>query len=128
MTTGAVDSLFIDTNVLVYATLVHSPFHLMAQQRLNTYNLAGAELWVSRQILREYLSALSRLQGLSLPIPVTTLVAEVELFQRQYSVAEDSSDVTQGLLDLISKISIGGKQVHDANIVATMRVYVLPIS
>ena len=36
---------------------------------------------------------------------------------------EDGSQVTAYLLTLLEQLAIGGKQVHDANIVATMRVH-----
>ncbi|MHC5768185.1 MAG: hypothetical protein ACYTXI_21710 [Nostoc sp.] len=41
-------------------------------------------------------------------------------------MAEDSSQVTEGLLTLMEEIPSGGKQVHDANIVATMLIYGIP--
>ncbi|WP_373526954.1 hypothetical protein [Nostoc sp.] len=41
-------------------------------------------------------------------------------------MAEDSSQVTERLLTLMEEVFSGGKQVHDANIVATMLVYGIP--
>ena len=37
--------------------------------------------------------------------------------------AEDRPEVTAHLLDLLQRFSVGGKQVHDACIVATMQAY-----
>jgi predicted nucleic acid-binding protein len=42
---------------------------------------------------------------------------------KQFLVADDDLRVTQHLLALIQQIPTGGRQVHDANIVATMLVY-----
>lgn len=41
-------------------------------------------------------------------------------------MAEDSAQVTDQLLNLIGQFPTGGKQVHDANIVATMLVHGIP--
>lgn len=43
-------------------------------------------------------------------------------FSTRFHVAEDSPQVTERLLTLMEQIPIGGRQVHDANIVATMLV------
>lgn len=47
-------------------------------------------------------------------------------FLNRFQVAEDNRQVTDRLLTLVEKISIGGKQIHDANIVATMLTYNIP--
>ena len=44
----------------------------------------------------------------------------VEGFVAVYSVAEDGPDTTAHLLRLVRRVPMGGKQVHDANIAATM--------
>ena len=120
MTSGAASSVFIDTNVLVYATLAHSPLQQAAQQAIQTQAQAGTTLWISRQIIREYLAVLTRPQTFSLPVPIATLINEITSFESQYQIAEDGPQVTKGLLNLITQIPTGGKQIHDANIVATM--------
>lgn len=124
MTTGAGRlSLFVDTNILVYASLAHSPLNAQAQQALQSYNQKGADIWISRQIIREFLATLTRPQVFAYPTSTTSLRAEVELFTRQYHIAEDNAEVTERLLQIVGSVPVGGKQVHDANIVATMQVY-----
>ena len=44
----------------------------------------------------------------------------------RFSVAEDNAHVTEKLLALAERIPFAGKQVHDANIVASMLVYGVP--
>lgn len=56
-------------------------------------------------------------------IPVALIVEEVRQFESRFRVAEDNAQVTANLLMLMQQISVGGKQVHDANIVATMQAY-----
>jgi predicted nucleic acid-binding protein len=123
MTTGAVEPLFLDTNVLVYATVPAAPLHTPAAAVLATAQAAGGELWISRQILREYLAVLSRPQTFTPPIAAHQLVNEVQAFQALFLIADETAVVTANLLNLISTVPVSGKQVHDANVVATMQAY-----
>ena len=77
-------------------------------------------------MLREYLAVLSRPQTFTPAISATQLVQQVRAFQSQFQIAEDSAAVTANLLNLLASIPIGGKQVHDANIVATMQAAGIP--
>jgi predicted nucleic acid-binding protein len=61
--------VFLDTNVLVYASLALSPFHAAATERLAALEGDGVDLWVSRQVLREYLAAMTRPGTLRLRFP-----------------------------------------------------------
>ncbi|MFK0731655.1 MAG: type II toxin-antitoxin system VapC family toxin [Gloeotrichia echinulata IR180] len=120
------NSIFIDTNILVYANLSLSPFYVLAKERLQAFAEQGIDLWISRQTLREYLAAMTRRSDLTGAIPVASLVADVRDFPNYFRLAEDSSQITERLLTLMETIPSGGKQVHDANIVATMLVYGIP--
>ena len=55
-------------------------------------------------------------------MPVEQVVARVEYFQILFRVADETPSVTGQLLKLLQEFPTGGKQVHDANIVATMMV------
>src|SRR5262245_34284995 len=123
MATTAVDRVFVDTNVLVYANVASAPLHAVAWQALQDLDAAGAELWISRQILREYLATLTRPQTFTGPLSVALLTSQVTQFQAQMRVVEDNPSVTARLLALMATVSVGGRQIHDANIVATMQTY-----
>jgi predicted nucleic acid-binding protein len=116
-------TIFIDTNVLVYANLAQSPFYKQATERLQAFSEQGYELWISRQVLREYLAAMTRQNTLTDIIPTASLIEDVRNFSTSFRVAEDGPRVTERLFALMEGISIGGSQVHDANIVATMQSY-----
>ncbi len=88
--------------------------------RLTELEAAGACLWISRQTLREYLSALSRPSAYSPPIPMTSLIGDVSALLSRFQVVEDGPAVTSALLTIRAAVPCGGKQVYDANIVATM--------
>ena len=55
--------LFVDTNTLIYANISESPFHNRALQALKAALDAGRPLWISRQVLREYLVTMTRPQA-----------------------------------------------------------------
>ena len=125
MTTAA-DPVFVDTNNLIYARQARSPFHAPATTRLQALAAAGHPLWIGRQVLREYLAAMSRPGALTAPVAMASLVADVQTFQQQFLMAEDGPAVPSRLLNLLAATPIGGKQVHEANIVATMLAHAIP--
>lgn len=119
----AANRVFLDTNVLVYAQLTLAPLHSAAVSRLQSLDSGGTELWVSRQILREYLAVMTRPGLLTGSIPIASLAADVRYFLSRFHIAEEGPAVTENLLALMATVPIAGKQVHDANIVATMQAY-----
>ena len=80
-------------------------------------------LWVSRQVIREFLVARSRPQTFAEPSSPKELVERVRFIEAHFRVADEDAAVTTQLLDLLQRYAVGGKQVHDANVVATMRVH-----
>jgi len=115
--------IFLDTNILIYATIPQSPFHIIAVKAIEDFEQAATELWISRQVLREYLATLTRPQIFATSIPITELTGSIRRLSDRFRLADDNEQVTAHLLTLMEKIPIGGKQVHDANIVATMQAY-----
>jgi predicted nucleic acid-binding protein len=53
-------------------------------------------------------------------IPIKSLIEDIQYFTTRFNVAEDGSMVTDRLLTLVEDVAVRGKQIHDANIVATM--------
>jgi predicted nucleic acid-binding protein len=53
------EPILVDTNMLVYAHVAEAPWHQEAQAAIADHEAAGAPLWVSRQVLREYLVSLT---------------------------------------------------------------------
>jgi predicted nucleic acid-binding protein len=126
MAPTAVEPVFVDTNNLIYAQQALSPFHTIATAKLHDLVAAGHPLWISRQILREYLAVMSRPGALTAAVPMASLVSDVQAFQTQFLIAEDGASVTSHLLNLLATIPCAGKQVHNANIVATMLAHGIP--
>ncbi len=117
--------LFIDTNILVYANVIETPFHEQALAAINTAHEAGRTIWISRQVIREYLVTLTRPQVFE-NLPRVTVLEQVDQFIERFQVADDTATASEQLVNLMRDFKIGGKQVHDANIVATMLAYDIP--
>ena len=120
MARTGVEPVFLDTNILVHANVAESPRHRVALETVKQFSEAGVEIWISRQVLREFLAVLTRPQVFLKPRPVSMIAARVRQFETLFRIAEENAAVTARLLDLLERTPVGGKQVHDANIVATM--------
>ncbi len=126
MATMPVSAMFVDTNVLVFAHIETAPLHVCALAALTQAHESGRELWISRQVIREFLAVTSRPQLFLRPKPPELLAKLVRRFQDMFRVAEDNAEVTERLVELLGEFSVGGRQVHDANIVATMITHGIP--
>ena len=115
--------MFIDTNVLVNARVLEAPQHDIARLNLERAFSGDEPLTISRQIIREYLAVVTRPQNWPIPITRKEALVDVNRLLSTYEVLEDGPVVTDLLLDLCSSVTVGGKQIHDANIVATMLAY-----
>jgi predicted nucleic acid-binding protein len=80
----------------------------------------GSTLLVSRQVLREYLAVVTRTQATAPALPLAAAIADVRRFRAAFDVAAEGPGVLDRLLDLLAAGRGTGRQVHDANIVATM--------
>jgi predicted nucleic acid-binding protein len=112
--------VFVDTNVLVYATQATSPHRDAARDGLHRFRASEGRLCLSRQILGEYLSVVTRPQLFLNPVPMAEALADVAGFATDFELLEDGPEVGRRLMELCRLVLIAGRQVHDANIVATM--------
>jgi predicted nucleic acid-binding protein len=112
--------VFVDTNILVYATQATSPHRDAARDGLRRFSTSERRLCLSRQILREYLSVVTRPQLFLKPVPMAEALADVAGFSTDFELLEDGPEVGKRLVELCRLVPIAGRQVQDANIVATM--------
>ncbi len=123
MLTKDVERLFVDTNILIFATNALSPWHVAATKLLQEARELGVELILSQQILREYLAAATRINILAEGPALAEILENIRIFRNDYTIIEDNPFVLDHLVELLEKIPTSGKQVHDANIVATMQTH-----
>lgn len=115
--------MFVDTNVLVNARFIEAPVHEAARVSLESAIEKPERLRISRQVLREYLAVVTRPQAWPVAISRGDALEDVNRFAASFEVLEDGPAVTDWLVALCRQIDVGGKQIHDANIVATMLAY-----
>ena len=112
--------MFIDTNVLVNSRIPGAPDHDAARASLERAFRDPEPLRISRQIIREYLSVATRQQTWAVNITRENALDDVSRLIGNFEILEDGPIVTEWLLALCREVTVGGQQIHDANIVATM--------
>jgi predicted nucleic acid-binding protein len=120
------EPLFIDTNILIYANVATAPFHVQALGAIRAAHQAERPLWINHQVLREFIAAHTRPQTFAQPSPPEVVTERIRYLEERFQVADDAAAVTGQLVKLMEDFKIGGKQVHDANIVATMLAFDIP--
>ena len=73
--------------------------------------------------MREYLAVVTRPQTRPVAIARADALDDVERLAATFEVLEDGPVVTDRLVSLCRHFPVGGRQIHDANIVATMLAY-----
>jgi predicted nucleic acid-binding protein len=120
----APDRVMLDTNVLLAATDEGRPEHRDALTVVNKWAAGHTGLCTSGQVLREYLAVATRpveKNGLGLKLP--DALGNVRAIRERTTLLTEDSKVTDRLLGLLADVDCRGKQVHDANLVATMLVH-----
>ena len=111
--------MFVDTNVLVVARFADAPNRQAALDALSQERTTGT-LRISHQVIREYLAVVTRPQIWASPLPVAEAFLDVGRYASAFEILEDGQAVTDLLASMCREVPVAGKQVHDANIVATM--------
>ena len=120
MTAG--DRLFCDTNVLLSAVDRKRRLHAQALHVLNALPNRGVALCVSGQIVREFLVVCTRpVASNGLGLSQREAVRNAEAIIRRSTILDENRNVPVRLLDIARKAICAGKQLHDANVVATMQ-------
>lgn len=111
---------FVDTNVLLRSLLSEMNLHPEANALVKRMWSEGVELWVSGQVLREFVVQATHPKTLKVPLTIEEIIQEVNQINRLFQVADETAAVREKLLELLQTYPTQGKQVHDANIIATM--------
>jgi predicted nucleic acid-binding protein len=117
----AADPAFLDTNVLVAASVEAHPSHSAATVLLGRLAAEGAPLCISLQVCREFLVVLTRQPVEGRAFTVEEALRALDSWRSACTVLDEDAAVQGELFALLRSHQVKGKQVHDANIVATMR-------
>ena len=120
----APDRVMLDTNVLIAATDEGRAEHRDALTVVNDWAARRTELCTSGQILREYLTVATRpAERGGLGLSLADALGNVNAIRMRTILLAEDVKVADRLLGLLADVECRGKQVHDANVVATMLVY-----
>jgi predicted nucleic acid-binding protein len=111
---------FVDANILVFAANRLSPWHAAAISRLQEARRDKISLVVNPQVVREFIAAASRPAPGESPPPIDPILENVRRIRAGFALLDEQAATIDRLAELLRTIPTQGKQVHDANIVATM--------
>jgi predicted nucleic acid-binding protein len=121
MVAKVADRAFVDTNVLLAATDEAREEHRGAIAVFDEWPAESTALYASGQVIREYLSVATRpVETNGLGLSQSDALANAYAFCDRMQLLDESARVTDRLLTLLEEVACSGKQVHDANLVATM--------
>lgn len=73
---------------------------------------------ISTQVLREYIFSCTRE---NFHLNYEDVFSDCNDFTNYFELFEDSKEISKTLFEICKKFKVKGKQVHDANILATMK-------
>ena len=123
MKTMDANKIFIDTNILVYSSLTNSPYYHIAKDKISEFADSEYELWISRQVIREYIAVITKQLALEINYSIEEILISTKRFCNQFNIADENNFTSDMLMLLVKQYNITGKNVHDCNIVATMKQY-----
>ncbi len=109
-----------DTNVLLSASSPSRDLHAQALRVLRDWPNEGVPICTSGQVLREYLVVATRsyeLNGLGLSL--SQALTNRERLEARMKFLDETHAVAMRLARIAESASCVGKQIHDANLVAT---------
>lgn len=120
-------SVFIDTNVLLRFTLfgrMKDPKdELACRDQIIRYFELGTDLWISGQVIREFCVQATNRKTLVNPLTSKEAVHRAASFPRLFQIADETSAVRKKFIELLDNYKVPSRQIHDANIAATMLAY-----
>lgn len=117
------DKAFIDTNILLRAMIPEMARHAEAEEIIVKLWAEDVDLWINRQVIREYLVQATHPNTFATPLTIEQVARQIETILSLFHVADDTAEVTAHLIALLKEVPTIGKQIHDANIIATMIAY-----
>ena len=92
--------MFVDTNVLVKSRILEAPDHDIARSRLRRAFQDQETMRISRQVLRENLTVVTRPQTWPIAITREEALADIEALMSGFKILEDGPAVTASLMAL----------------------------
>lgn len=115
--------VLVDTNVLLEATDEGRQLHTKALGLFRNADGAGVDLFLSTQVLREYLVVATRpIENNGLGMTTDMALDNVKRFQNIASLVAETLQAGELFIEWAGKHQIRGKKLHDLQILATASV------
>src|SRR3990167_2180119 len=110
----------VDTNILVYANRVDSPFYVQADACITSLAESGASWAIPWPCLYEFLTVVThpRIYKPSTPLKEACLQLDYLLQSPNLHLIGEDAEYWVGFRELIESSKITGPQIHDAKIAA----------
>ena len=115
--------VFVDTNILFYASNPVDEFGLLAVNKLNELIDANNELLISGQVIREYAVVTFRnalYHKLSMKDTIEKVLANITTFRNNFTTLHESENSLDNWVGLVPKLTTS-KDVFDFNIAALLK-------
>jgi predicted nucleic acid-binding protein len=120
----AIVSCLVDTNILLRVARRSDPQHELVDSALAKLALAGTALHYTQQNIAELWNAMTRPTNRNgFGLSVGEAEREVRVIEMGMGLLSDSETVYQEWRRIIVQYAVSGVQVHDARLVAAMRVH-----
>src|SRR4051812_29499544 len=106
-------ALFLDTSLLVAATVEVHPSHVVACAFVDGVVATEAQLHISPQVCREFLVVLTRQPVSGRTFSLDEALAALSVWTTGCAILDESEAVLQECLSLVRRFGVHGKQVHD---------------
>ena len=114
-------SAFLDTNVLVYASVEDSPYHAQAQSVIERINSREVDAFLSLQVLAEFYATITNPRKMVRPLSPEEATEAVRRYLQSGMVKLHIGESTFSLtMRLAAQYQLKGPNIFDAQIAATM--------
>jgi predicted nucleic acid-binding protein len=120
----AIAACLVDTNILLRISRRFDPQHKLVDSALAKLALAGTTLHFTHQNIAELWNAMTRpINRNGFGLTVTEAEREVRVIESGMSLLSDNEAVYWEWRKIVVQHAVSGVQVHDARLVAAMRVH-----
>jgi predicted nucleic acid-binding protein len=119
----AADPIFLDTSLLVAASVGQHPGHLAAKSYLGMLARSQSPTCISPQVCREFMVVLTRQPVSGRTFTLTEAIAALDAWRSLCTLLQEDEHVVREWRRLVEHFQVRGKQLHDCNLVAVMRTH-----
>lgn len=106
---GAKKPIFLDTNIVLRYNTLEMPGHERVRIAVEKLLRLDYELWISRQVLREFSAVLTRPQTFMNPLTSQEVARRVRILMPIFKVADETVGITNLVIIIDGHLSYGRK-------------------